>query len=151
VLSALAAIFLFAQVFAAPTSQEAALEFVTKQRLGTNLSTIALATASRTQTYSMLTSKLGVEQARAVVQREVDALLPRYQPTWNQNLATAYAKHFSTEELQSLAEDGRSSKFAGKVKERQSAVGNDVRAASEPVLKALVTEAMKNAFEKSAK
>ena len=150
-LFALVVVFPLAPAFAAPTSQEAALEFVRKQRVGANLSGIALATATRTQTYSMLTSKLGADQARALVQSELAALLPQYQPVWDKNLATAYAKHFSAEELQSLAADGRTSKFAGKVSERQSVVGSDVRATSEPVLKSLVTEAMKSAFEKSTK
>lgn len=83
------------------------------------------------------------------MQREIDALLPRYQPAWNKNLAAVYARHFSVEELQSLATDGRRSKFAGKVAERQSAIGNDLRETSEPVLTALVKEALVSAVAKS--
>ena len=110
---------------------------------------MAMAVATRTQTYLMLVSKMGPGEARNVVQREVNALVPRFQDTWNHNLATAYAKQFSSEELQSLAADGRNSKYAPKLAERQSLVGTDMRAASESVLTELVTEAMKNAFTRS--
>ncbi len=114
----------------APTSQEAALQFVVRHRIGSNLSTVALATATRTQTYSMVSSKLGASEARALVQREIEALLPSYQEKWNQNLAASYAEHFSAEELLSLASEGRNSKYASKLGERQGAVGVDMRSKS---------------------
>ena len=143
--------FVTAHAFATPASQDVALEFVKAQRLGDNLSALALTTASRTQTYSMLVSKLGADQARVVTIRELDALLPNYQSVWNLNLASVYAKHFSVEELRSLAAEGRRSQFANKVVERQSQIGNDVRSLSQPLLIKYVTEAMKIAFEKSTK
>lgn len=126
----------------------AAQRFVAQQRVGSGLAAMAMTTASRTQTFAMLSSKLGAAEARASVSRELNGLLPGYQAAWDQNLAAAYAKHFTEEELTSLASEGRSSKHAPKVAERQSAVGADARVLSEPVLTDLVKKALANAFAK---
>ncbi|RJG04732.1 hypothetical protein D3870_00700 [Noviherbaspirillum cavernae] len=142
---------LAASALAAPSAQEAALEFVSRQRLGDNLSNMSFATATRTQTFAMLVSKLGADGAKASLSKELQASLPRFQARWNKNLANAYAKNFSVEELTSLAADGRASKYAEKVAERQTAVGAEMRAASEAVLSEYVTEALGNAFAKIPK
>ena len=129
----------------------AAQAFVAKQRLGAGLQSMATGVVSRTQTYRILVERLGPEGARVAVSREVEALLPRFQPTWDRNLADAYARHFTREELESLASAGRASPYAGKVMERQALIGPEVQKASEPVLKELVQVALMAVFRRETK
>ncbi|MNH36255.1 hypothetical protein D3C79_970270 [compost metagenome] len=96
----------------------------------------------------MIVTKLGSADASSAVSDEINALLPQYQPKWDENLAAAYEKSFSQEELSSLVSEGRASKYAGKVKEQQSEIGRDMQSSSEPILIALVTEALKVTLSK---
>ena len=130
-------------VSAETPSHKDARTFVAQVQIGNNLPTLALSVAKRTNTYAMIVSKLGSADASIAVSNEVNALLPQYQPKWDENLATAYEKSFSQEELSSLVSEGRTSKYAGKVKERQTEIGRDMQSSSQPILIALVTEALK--------
>jgi hypothetical protein len=120
------------------TAQEnaegAALAFVTAHRIGSNLPQMALAVASRTQTFQILSKKLGPPEALRRVRDEIAAAAPKYQEQWDKNLASAYAKHFSAEEIESLNAEGSRSKYAGKLASMQRVVGDDMRAASQPML-----------------
>lgn len=129
-------------------SHKDARTFVAQAQIGSNLSTLALSAAKRTNTYAMIATKLGSADASSAVSSEINALLPQYQPKWDENLAAAYAKSFSQEELSSLVSEGRASKYAGKVKEQQSEIGRDMQASSQPILIALVTEALKATLSK---
>ena len=135
-------------VFAETPSHKDARTFVAQAQMGSNLSTLALLTAKRTNTYTMIATKLGSADASSAVSSEINALLPQYQPKWDENLAAAYEKSFSQEELSSLVSEGRASKYAGKVKERQSEIGRDMQSSSQPILIALVTEALKSTLSK---
>jgi hypothetical protein len=119
-----------------------ALVFVTNHQLGGKLSGIALAAATRTQTFTTLSARVGNDQAQTLVSRELARSLPKYQSRWDQQLAIAYAKHFSSDELRSLALEGQASKHLGKLAERQNAVGTDMRAAAQQVLVELVSEVL---------
>lgn len=139
------------QAWTASTNLDVARDFVTRHGVGRNLPDIAMAAATRTQTFATLTSTLGAGHARRVVQREIDALVPNFQTRWNENLAASYAKHFSTEELASLASEGKHSKYTPTLGARRAEVGASMRATSEVVVTELVTEALKNAISTSAK
>jgi hypothetical protein len=130
---------------------EAALKFVTTHRIGSNLSQMALVVASSTQTYQVLTQKLGPTEARKRVQEEIAAVVPTYQNQWDKHLASAYAKHFSAEELDSLRSEGPKSKYAGKLASMQKAVGADMRAASQPVLSEMLGRVLQNVLSGVAK
>lgn len=121
---------------------EPALVFVTNHKLGGKLSGMALAAATRTQTFTTLSARVGSDEAQTLVSRELAKSLPKYQPRWDQQLAVAYAKHFSADELRSLAIEGQASKHLGKLAERQNAVGADMRAAAQQVLVELVSEVL---------
>ena len=129
-------------------SHKDARTFVAQAQIGSNLSTLALLAAKRTNTYAMIATKLGSADASSAISGEINALLPQYQPRWDENLAAAYEKSFSEEELSSLVSEGRASKYAGKVKEQQSEIGRDMQSSSEPILIALVTEALKATLSK---
>ncbi|WP_238538789.1 hypothetical protein [Pseudomonas sp. GM74] len=135
-------------VFAETPSHKDARTFVAQAQIGRNLSILALSAAKRTITYAMIVTKLGSADANSAVSGEINALLPQYQPKWDENLAAAYEKSFSQEELSSLVSEGRASKYAVKVKEQQSEIGRDMQSSSEPLLIALVTEALKATLSK---
>ncbi len=133
---------------AAETPHEAARSFIAQSHAGDDLAAIALTAAERTQTYGMLVTKLGAADANTALSSEINALLPQYQPKWDENLAAAYEKSFSAKELSSLASEGRASKYASKVIERQSAIGKDMQSSSGPILISLITEALKASLSK---
>lgn len=133
----------------AETANEAARSFIAQSHAGDDLAAIALSAAKRTQTYGTLVAKLGDAEANTTLSHEINALLPQYQPKWDQNLAIAYEKSFSPEELSSLASKGRDSKYAGKVIERQSEIGKAMQSSSGPILISLVTEALEACLSKN--
>jgi hypothetical protein len=147
----LLSLFVTSASYAASSAQEAALEYVTRQNLGDNLSRMASGMAIRTNTFATLVEKLGADGAKASVSRELQMSLPKYQSRWNRNLANAYAKNFSAEELTSLAKEGRGSKHFAKVMERQNTVGTEMRATSESVLTEYIAEALNNSLSKASK
>ncbi|MBD9607120.1 MULTISPECIES: hypothetical protein [Pseudomonas] len=143
-----APIVLSTTVAAEVLAHKTALAFVAQTHVGDSLPTLALLAAKKTQTFAMLIEKLGSEKAHSAVSSEIDALLPQYQPKWNQNLAAAYEKSFTEEELLSLTSEGQASKYAGKVLERRTDIGRDMQSSSTPILIALVSEALKAAYSK---
>jgi hypothetical protein len=148
--------FLFLLILTAMAAAEipassSAQAFVSNQHLGKNLTTFAQATAQRTASFSVIAQKLGAAQAKQVVFEQIAQLLPKYQPQWDLNLATAFQQSFTEQELASLAAEGRSSKYAGKVGATQREVGKYMRDKSSPILAALVTEALTVAMAKHVK
>jgi hypothetical protein len=131
--------------------ERAALDFVTTGRIGSNLPEMAFAVASRTQTFQMLNQKLGPAEARQRVQDEIATAAPKYQEQWDKNLASAYAKHFSAEELDSLKAEGPRSEYAGKLASMQKAVGDDMRATSQPMLTEMLKSVLQNVLSGVAK
>ena len=137
-----------AQFAIAEPANPAATEFVRRQHLGDNLKMIAFATAQKTQTFAMLTSKVGVLQARELVSRELDAHAHQFEGQWNENLAKAYAQNFTSEELASLSSEGRHSKYVRKLSEKQGAVGESMQRMSTQILTDYVIAALTSAFSK---
>jgi hypothetical protein len=133
------------------TVEDAAANLVKRQHMGGNLGPLAVAMAVRTPTFATLATKLGAAEAKAEVKREVSVLVYRYQPRWNQNLASAYAKHFNAEELASLAEAGRQSPYARTSSNKLAAMAVDMRNESEPVLAELVTETLLNVAKRAGR
>ena len=70
------ALFLASPSFAAPSAQEAALEYVTRQHLGDNLSRMAAGMAMQTNTFATLLVKLGADGAKASLSNELQASCP---------------------------------------------------------------------------
>lgn len=129
-------------VLAEPPSHRYAVAFVEQAKLGQNLPAMALAGAQRTVTFSLIVSKLGKAGALEAVSDEIHALLPIYQPKWDENLAQAYESAFTEEELSSLVSDGRSSKYVSKVMAQQGTVGKQMQSTSTPILIDLTTQAL---------
>ena len=49
-------------------------------------------------------------------------MLPKYQDQWNKNLASAYAEHFTPEEMESLTRGKQKSPYLSKFKEKETQV-----------------------------
>lgn len=122
------------------------LALVDRYHLGSNLERMANAVAKGTHTYGLVAQIHGVNNASAVVTREIKKLLPTYQERWDKNLANAYSAHFSPAELRSLTQMGAHSPFADKLLTERHAVSQDMQKHSEPLLTELVTKALINAI-----
>jgi hypothetical protein len=96
---------------------------VKKFDLGKNLVSMSYLVAFNTQTYKMIASDVGETKAQALVKSEINVLLPKYQEQWNQNLAATYTLFFNDTELDSLKNEGQSSKYFSKVKKKQNDIG----------------------------
>lgn len=127
-------------------AQDAALNFVIIHQVGSNLPQMAMAAASRTETFRILGSRLGLPEARKQVVSEIASVAPTYQTRWDKNLAEAYAKHFSAQELTSLTTERAQSQYVSKFASLQRAVGEDMRARSEPMLTEMVSEVLMTVF-----
>lgn len=125
-----------------------AQKFVDQAQIGRNLPGIALSVARQTVTFTTIAAKLGRADASTAVSNEIKALLPKYQPKWNENIAQAFEKLFSQEELSSLASEGRASKYAAKVREQQDKIGMEMESSSKPILTDLVSEALNATLSK---
>lgn len=137
-------------VLAETASHRAAVAFVDQARIGQNLPVIALAVAKQTVTFRIIASRLGNAGAIGAVSDEINALLPLYQPKWNENIARAYGTYFTEEELSSLASDGRASKYATKVLAQQGMISKQMESTSKPILNWLgESGAQCNYFQKS--
>ncbi|MFM9384493.1 hypothetical protein [Pseudomonas sp. UV AK001] len=135
-------------VFAETPSQRDAKAFVNQAQIGRNLRGIALSVAKQTVSFTTLAGKLGRADASVAVSKEIDALLPRYQSRWDENIAQALEKTFTAEELSSLASEGRSSQYAEKVREQQDKIGMAMESSSKPILTEIVSEALNSALSK---
>lgn len=149
--STLALTLLFALsngVSAETRSHRDAQIFVNQAQIGRNLPGIALSVAKQTVTFTTIAAKLGRVDASTAVSKEINALLPKYQSKWDENIAQAFEKLFSQEELSSLASEGRASKYAAKVREQQDKIGMEMESSSKPILNDLVSEALNAVLSK---
>lgn len=129
----------------AASTEDVAAAFVQRYKMGAGLEALVNGVARTTATYGLLVQKHGARQADALIAREVTALLPGYQPRWDRNLATIYARHFSSEELQSLRNLGPASPHAAKVNAVEADVAQEMKTLSSPLLEQFVAEALRRA------
>ncbi len=131
----------------AASSNEIALSLIQKYGFGRNLTGISYQAAMQTQTYKMIVNKAGDKKAESIVKGEIDKLVPSYQSQWNKNLAASYAQVLSAEKLQSLLDEGPSSKYADELKAKQGEIGKIMQSKSTGLLNEFVTKAMDSAFK----
>ncbi|MFJ2364664.1 hypothetical protein ACIPIN_13380 [Pseudomonas sp. NPDC087697] len=127
---------------ASPSAHEAAVNFVAQQHLGKYLRSMAVQVIQMTQSYITMTVRIGPIDAYSAVDRELDQLLPAYQPQWDENLANAYEKFYTAEELSSLATEGKASKYFAQMAIRQNAVAEEMRSHSDKILSGLAGAAL---------
>ena len=121
---------------------------VQRFKMGAGLESLANQAAGATTTFATLAQQHGAAEARHLVAGEIARLVPAYQARWDRNLATIYAKHFTPDELRSLATQGTGSPDAAKFRSAQATVAADMQAVSSPLLQQLVAEALHNALQR---
>ena len=131
-------------------ASDPALAMVQGLGLGQNLEAMSVQAASSTQTYSIVSQKLGAAATDAAVRKEIAALLPSYQPQWNRNLADAYAEFLSPDELRSMATLGKSSPHFGKFMSVRSQVSPRMQEKSSALLQKLSAAALAKVFNQTA-
>ena len=119
---ALIVLSLFSTIATAASAEEIALTLVQKYRFGENLRAISYQAATQTHTYRMIVNEVGEQKAQSMVKREIDKVVPDYQNQWNKNLASSYAQVISVEKLQSLVDEGPSSKYSSELKAKQNEI-----------------------------
>jgi|APLak6261694702_1056217.scaffolds.fasta_scaffold05898_1 hypothetical protein len=130
----------------AASSEDIALNLVQKYRFGQNLKPISYQVAYQTQTYKMIVNKVGEQKAQSIIKSEIDKVVPEYQVQWDKNLASAYAQVISPEKLQSLLNEGPSSRYAGELKIKQNETGPLMQSKSTGLLNEMLAKAMASAF-----
>jgi hypothetical protein len=134
---------------AIPESEgDSAAALVERFKMGAGLESLANQAAGATTTFATLAQQHGAAEAKHLVAGEIARLVPAYQARWDRNLATIYAKHFTPDELRSLATQGTGSPDAAKFRSTQATVAADMQAVSSPLLQQLVTEALHNALQR---
>jgi hypothetical protein len=131
---------------AAAPSGDPGLALVRRLNMGAGLESLANDVAHATTTFGIIAQKHGLSAADKLVKAEIYKALPAYRKRWDQNLARIYSRHFSAEELRSLAMLGTSSPYAGKFRSSHGAVGAEMRDVSGQLLQQLVTAALTHAI-----
>ncbi len=130
-------------------NEESALRMVKALRLGENLPSMTYRFAKITTTYKGIETTLGPQKADELLKAEIATAAPKYQEQWNRNLAQAWAPLMTSTEFDSVVADKQQSPFAGKFVSLQDKAGANMKQNSEPLLKAVLTEVLTGAFEKS--
>lgn len=123
-------------------SEDIALAFVQKYNLGQKLTPVSYQYSTFSQIYRAIVNKVGEENAKRIVNSEIDKLIPDYQNQWNINLASSYAEVIGTEKLQSLFDEGSSSQYSGELIEKQQKIGELMMEKSTDLLNEIMTKAL---------
>ncbi|MGY0635248.1 hypothetical protein [Luteimonas sp. A478] len=126
-----------------------AFALVNKLNMGSNLEMMAYQVAKSTHTYGLVAQKHGADRAESIVKMEIKEALPQYQKRWDKNLASAYSKHLSADELHSLVTQGASSPYASKFMSVRGAVAADMKNQSTALLNELVITALSKSVSDS--
>ena len=127
---------------------DSALVYVQERHLGDSLGWLGYQVASRTPTFGSIVEAVGKTQAQVLMQDELQRLQPQYQAQWDRNLAAAYARYFTADELQALGRGDNQPQLANKLRAGQSDVGTDMKARSADLLKDYVSRALNDALAK---
>jgi hypothetical protein len=125
---------------------DSALAYVEERHLGDSLGWLGYQVASRTATFGSMVQAVGKTQAQVLMQDELQRLQPQYQAQWDRNLAAAYARYFTAEELQALGRGDNEPQLASKLRAGQNDVGTDMKARSADLLKDYVSRALNDAL-----
>jgi hypothetical protein len=147
----LSAVLLALLANASPPAQatevaDSALAYVQERHLGDSLGWLGYQVASRTPTFGSIVEAVGKTQAQVLMQDELQRLQPQYQAQWDRNLAAAYARYFTADELQALGRGDNQPQLANKLRAGQNDVGTDMKARSADLLKDYVSRALNDAL-----
>lgn len=123
------------------------IDYIVKEMLGGNLSTLARKVSKATETYRIIESKLGTSEANRLVDAELGLAIRKYQGEWNENLAESYSEVLTPEEINSLYYNGKGSPHYDKKMRLQRDIGMRMQRKSRALLEKVVSEAMQKAFK----
>jgi len=114
--------------------------------MGQNLGPLAWDIAKASHSLGVVAEKYGADKATAVMAVEIQKLVPSYIERWEESMADAYSHQLTTDELTSIANQGRESPHFQKLLASQSAVGQEMRKTGRPIVEELVAKAFSNAI-----
>ena len=120
---------------------EAAVEFVQETGVNGNLRVIAFQVTQITQTMAILAAEHGLAVV-PVLRKNLNIAAAKRQAEWDRNLARAYLKFLTTEELSSLQKDGRNSPYFQKFAGHQNDIGDEMKSNSENIVGEVASEAL---------
>jgi predicted house-cleaning noncanonical NTP pyrophosphatase (MazG superfamily) len=133
------------------TSEDVSLVLVHKYNLGRTLTPISYHFATQSPFYGMISNKVGEENAKNIINKEVDNLVPKYQDRWDKYLASSIAEVLSADKLKSLLNKGSSSEYYAEFKEKEKEIHKLMDSKSYDLLIDLMTKAMIAANDKMVK
>jgi len=136
---------------AGESSKDIALALVHKYNLGKNLTPISYYFATQSPFYGMISNKVGEENAKNIINNEVDKLVPEYQDQWDKYLASSIAEVLSADKLQSILDKGSSSEHLIEFEEKGKEIEKLMDSKSYDLLIDLMTKAMIAANDKMVK
>lgn len=133
----------------AQSDQTVAMQFLQKTKINLNLYMLSHNVIINTTTFQIMVKNGGLQKAQNLVLQNMRQVLPKFQPQWDANMAEIYVKHFSSVELQSLADEGLKSPWVQKMQSPvvQDVVGNEIREKSSALLQEAAAEVLSRAFE----
>jgi len=133
------------------SSEDVGLALVHKYNLGKGLTPISYHFATQSPFYEMISNKVGEENAKNIINKEVDKLVPEYQEQWDKYLASSISTVLSADKLQSLLDKGSSSEYSVEFEEKGKEIEQLMDSKSYDLLIDLMTKAMIAANDKMVK
>jgi hypothetical protein len=127
------------------TTEQVALAMVQANQIGDNLERLSLRAAKATSTWPMIQAHLGTDPTPFVTAK-IREQLPRHQPAWDANLAAAYASLLTTEQMRSLALEGKRSPYMDDMRAAAAHVGPLMRDSSSGIVEQITFTAVSAAF-----
>ena len=125
------------------------IDYVQKEKLGSNLKAFSQRAVKNSQTYKMIVSEIGQKDTERLVNRELELIISKYQSKWDSNLAKAYSEYISQTEITSLYNEGNKSPHINKLNKNRRNIGLAMQKLSTPLLQSVVSEALKNSYNKA--
>jgi len=139
------------KVEARVSSEDIALALVHKYNMGKGLTPMSYHFASQSPFYRMITNKVGEDNAKNIINKEVDNLVPEYQTQWDKYLASSIAEVLSAEKIKSLLDKGSLSEYSIEFEEKGKEIKELMDSKSYDLLIDLMTKAMISANDKMVK
>lgn len=124
---------------------EAARSLVLAMRMDTWMERVAGKAVGRSDGYYALADRYGEEKATQMAKEEIARMVPLHIEAWRLEAATVHARHFTDEELLSLALDLGRSPHAARFEELYPRITEELQALLEPRVDRLLAEALRNA------
>lgn len=128
----------------------AAAEFARRLAVG-QLELMVMQAIAKTSTFQMLAKRHDQEVLTKYMTQAVIKVVPKHRADWERNLASAYARHLTDEEMASLAEGPKTSPYFDKFQAAYPLAAAEMREASMPILEKAAAEVLADVLDAAAK